>query len=322
MDLLKYVLTLPRDLWRLRTLIRRYRVAVVNCHYVGQSEITWAVAKKLGLFRGKLIWSVHGRDGRTLATLGGVQSRMWRWTLRQADAVVAPSRGLALETMRAFHLPDTHVVTIHNGLDASEIAAIATSGQPAPATKMTGPTVLNLGTFEHKKGHDVLLRAFKAVLACYPEAHLTIMGRGAETTESTTRLVAELDLGDHVSLHVDATHEAALRAMRATDLFVLSSRNEAFAIVLLEAGAFAKPVVATDVCGVGELIEDGVTGIVVPPEDPAALAAGMVKALGDPDGAAQLGRRLRDVVSGKFTTTATGRAYLRLAGFAERDSPA
>jgi glycosyltransferase involved in cell wall biosynthesis len=312
-NLVHYVLALPAELRRIHMLARRYSIQVVNCHYIGSSEFTWTVARMLGLYRGKMILSLHGLDIRTLAARRGVRRQLWAWVLRRADAVVACSEGLAAETIEAFGLRSDHVVTIHNGVDITRLTQ--RQPEPPPSERQGGPRLLNLATFEHKKGHDVLLRAFSRVLERYPDAHLTIMGRRAETTDATLRLVDELGLRSSTTIRTDTPHGQALAALAGTDMFVLSSRNEAFSIALLEAGAFGKPVVATSVCGVPELIHDGVTGVRVPPEDPQALADGILRLLDDPAMAAQCARRLHDLVQRRFTLDENCRRYLKLVGY-------
>jgi glycosyltransferase involved in cell wall biosynthesis len=106
-----------------------------------------------------------------------------------------------------------------------------------------------------------------------------------------------------------------MNALAHADVFVLPSRNEAFSIALLEAGALGKPVVATSVCGVPELIQDGFTGVRVPPEDVDALANGILRVLHDRETAARYGRRLRDLVQQRFTLDASCARYLCLAGY-------
>ena len=319
-SVVRYLVLLPRELWRVWRLVRRYHVAVVNCHYIGTSEITWVIAKMAGVFRGKVILSLHGRDIRTLAMLTGIRRRLWRWTLQRADAVVACSEGLAIETMSEFRLQPLHVVTIHNGFDYERLARPPGPDESTPLRHGNGPSLLNLGTLEHKKGHDLLLRAFQNVVDRFPNAHLTIMGRGAETTASTLRLVEDLGLNHQVTIRIEAPHDVALSTLKAADVFVLSSRNEAFSVALLEAGAFGKPIVATDVCGVAELIQDRVTGILVPPESVDGLTRGILAMLDDPKAAAEYGRRLRERVSTKFGAEQTCRSYLRLAGYAPPES--
>jgi glycosyltransferase involved in cell wall biosynthesis len=314
--LIRYLMSLPRELLRIRSLVQQYAVEVVNCHYIGSSDFTWVLAKRLGVFRGRVLLSLHGLDIRTVATMRGFKRMLWRWALLNADAVVACSEGLAEETMAAFDLPRSQVVTIHNGVDAGKLDQVAAQ-TPQPA-RSQGPSLLSLGTFEHKKGHDLLLRAFHRVVQQHPGAHLTIMGRAAETTQSTLALIDELGLAPHVTVRTDAPHAAALAALVHTDAFVLSSRNEAFSIALLEAGALGKPVVATSVCGVPELIQDGITGIRVPPENVDALADGILRLLGNRASAVQYGQRLRDLVNQRFTLAENSRNYLRLVGHQPR----
>jgi glycosyltransferase involved in cell wall biosynthesis len=311
--LLKHVIALPAELLRIRRLVARYRIAIINCHYIGLSDLTWIIARKLGIFRGKVILSLHGLDIRKLATLRGARRRFATWGLRAADAIVTCSHGLAAEIVEEFRLDPRHVVTIHNGVDAARVTAAAgLDGAPAPRPP-GGPRLVNLGTFEHKKGHDILLRAFSQVVARQPDARLTIVGRAAESMASTTQLLADLGLARRVSIQTDVPWESALRALASADLFVLSSRNEAFSVSLLEAGALGKPVVATDVCGVAELITNGVTGLLVPTEDAPGLARAILALLADERLAADCGRRLRALVSEGFTTAETCRQYLHLA---------
>lgn len=313
--LVRYLASLPIELLRIRRLARSHAVRVVNCHYVGGADFTWVVAKRLGVFRGQVLLSLHGLDIRTLARLRGLRRWIWKWAFKHADAIVACSRGLADEAIREFHLTQGHVVTIHNGVDASRLEqAVAAAGTGAePEARV--PMLLNLGTLEHKKGHDVLLKAFAHVAHRHPTARLQIMGRAGETKEATVRLIADLGLEGRVALMLDVPHQQALRALSSADVFVLSSRNEAFSVALLEAGALGKPVVATEVCGVPELIENGQTGVLVPAEDHEALARGMLALLEDRSRAREYGARLRERVCSHFTLDSTSRGYLTLVGF-------
>src|SRR5207237_5173582 len=115
---------------------------VVNCHYVGSCEFTWIVAKWLGLFKGKVFLSLHGLDIRTLATLRGFRRTLWGWALRQADAIVACSEGLAAETIAEFQLSREKVITIHNGVDAGRLARME-AATPAVERTAPGPALLN-----------------------------------------------------------------------------------------------------------------------------------------------------------------------------------
>src|SRR3569833_606132 len=309
LDLARYVLTMPAELDRITDLIKRYDVQVVNYHFLGSDALAWSAAKALGVFQGKLNFSLPGLDIRTLAKVRAVRRAIWIRALEAADAVIACSNGLAQETIEAFQLSGRNVVTIHNGVQAERLKTLGGVNGVAPAPAAGQPHLVNLGTFEHKMGHDLLLRAFAKILPRYPAAHLSILGRPAATLESTQALVKELQLQHRVSLRVNVPHEETMSVLQHADVFMLPSRNEAFSVALLEAGAMGKPVVAASVCGVPELIENRVTGILTPPEDVDAIAAGMLAMLDDPAAARGYGERLQQRVLREFTAEGTYRRY-------------
>ncbi len=155
--------------------------------------------------------------------------------------------------------------------------------------------IVSIGAFEYKKGHSILLKAFSLLRHLDPAPALIIAGQTRNLFAETELLVHELALQDDVLLYRDLPHNQAASLLRSCDVFVLSSRwemgryGEGFAMVLLEAAAAQKPVVSTLSCGVAELIQDGETGWVVPPEDPAALAKAIQEALENPDRSASPG---------------------------------
>lgn len=316
--LLRYAMQLPIEMFKIARLTRRYNVRVVNCHFIGNDVIAWSVARTLRVFRGTLLLSLHGLDIRTLQELRGLRRWMWRRALEAADAVIACSKGLADETIASFRLSGSNVVTIHNGVFASRLKELSEARCESISECPWRPHVVNLGTFEHKKGHDLLLRAFVRVLRQFPVAHLSILGRSAGALESTRKIVEELGLQDQVTLRVNAPHKEALTVLRQADLFVLSSRNEAFSVALLEAGAMARPVVAADVCGVPELIESGRTGLLVPPENVEALANAILFLLQNQSIARTLGERLQQRVMENFTAERTFEQYSNLIDDVER----
>jgi L-malate glycosyltransferase len=312
-ELVGFAAVFPAEWSRIRTLVNRHGVRVVNFHYIGSYALTWLLAKMTGAFSGKIILSLHGLDIRTISMLRGLRRLIWRNALEAADSVVACSQGLAEETIESMQLSGRNVVVIHNGVQGERLHALANT-EGLPAREGAAPHLVNLGTFEHKKGHDILLRAFARVVERFATARLTIMGRRADTYESTRALLAELRLEDRVDLRLDAPHEVALALLRNADLFVLPSRNEAFSIALLEAGAMGKPVVAANVCGVPELIDEHKSGVLVPRDDVDALAAGILHVLEDPVAAQAYGQALQRRVLEQFSSEATFSKYLCLVG--------
>ena len=159
--------------------------------------------------------------------------------------------------------------------------------------------IITLGFFknlERKYGPEILIEAFATIFAACPQARLTMAGKGDMAGLLQAR-VAELGLSDKVSFPGRLPHDRMMAAMRATDLFVMPSTcQESFGVAAIEASACEVPVVATAVGGVPEAVVDGVTGVLVPPFDVAALAAACIALIRDPIRRGELGRAGRKFV--------------------------
>src|SRR5262249_16385541 len=149
-----------------------------------------------------------------------------------------------------------------------------------------------------EKGHDLLLDAAPAVLARFPDARFEIVGAGPER-DGLTRRARDRGIADAVDFvgHVDNVPARLPEA----DVFVLPSRSEACPNAVLEAMAAALPVVATKVGGVPEIVEHDRNGLLVAPNDPRALAAGICDAMADRDRAARLGTQARRDIASRFS---------------------
>ena len=150
---------------------------------------------------------------------------------------------------------------------------------------------------EPEKGHPTLLEAWPKVLHSCPEAYLLIIGEGSCRGE-LERQVSELRLADRVVFTGRRDDIPAVTA--ALDIAVLPSYREAQGVTILEAMALRRPVVASAVGGIPEMIEDGLTGLLVPPRDPDALATAIVRLLRDHSLADTLGRAGHDMVHDRF----------------------
>jgi glycosyltransferase involved in cell wall biosynthesis len=178
-----------------------------------------------------------------------------------ADAVVVQTESIAGWFRRRLW-KRTHVAVIPNPV-------IALSGVE-PCTDKTEPFLLAAGRFTHQKGFDLLIRAFRAAAGSTRELKLVIVGEGPEA-QTLRDLAAQLGLGARVSF--PGRVRELSRLLKCAVAFILPSRYEGFPNVLLEALASGVPCVATDCPGATrEILGDGAYGILVPPEDPSALA--------------------------------------------------
>ena len=159
------------------------------------------------------------------------------------------------------------------------------------------PIVGVVARLEAEKGHRTLIEAWPLVLAAHPEARLLIVGEGSER-DSLEAQAASLGICDRVVFTGRREDVPAVTA--ALDIAVLPSYREAQGLSVLEAMALSRPVVASEVGGIPEMIENGVSGLLVPPNDPGALADAIVRLLSDHPYADMIAKRGHDLVHDRF----------------------
>ena len=243
--------------------------------------VTVAWMNRAARFTPKGPWTLVGR-------LGGYYDLKY---YRRCDHLVGNTRdivrwiaGQGWPAARAHYLP--------NFVDDLAGAAPATLPAPAGATRL-----LAMGRLHRNKGFDIALRA----LALLPGAHLSIAGEGPERA-ALQALARELGVADRVAFLGWRSDIGALLA--GCDVFVCSSRHEPLGNIVLEAWSASRPVVAAAAQGPRELIEEGETGLLVPNEDPEALARGIRALLDDPQRAARIAQAGRAAYARDFTEAA------------------
>ena len=159
----------------------------------------------------------------------------------------------------------------------------------------SSPIVGVVARLEAEKGHRTLIDAWPLVLAVHPEAWLLVVGEGSER-DSLEAQAASLGISGRVVFTGRREDVPAVTA--ALDIAVLPSYREAQGLSVLEAMALGRPVVASDVGGIPEMIENGISGLLVPPND--ALADAIIRLLSDHPYADMIARRGHDVVHDRF----------------------
>ena len=161
------------------------------------------------------------------------------------------------------------------------------------------PVILAAARHEHQKGLDVLLCAVPLVLERMPAARVVVAGRTGNQTPLLRSIVSRLRV--ERAVRFIGARDDVPELLCAADVFVSPSRWEGLGSVLLEAMALEAPIVASDLPAVREVVTDGVTALLVPPEQPEALAASLVNTLADPAGAASRGRAARARFLGEYS---------------------
>jgi glycosyltransferase involved in cell wall biosynthesis len=279
----------PREIARLGAFMARVRPDVVNPHLFRSTAVAAPLARLLRV--PAVVETYHGREAWREA--GGRAAFLAdRAVGRLLDRVIAVSAAARDFLVARKGYPADRVAVIPNGRDLSVFApgrdrdAVRRElGVPGPA-----PLVGVVGRLEAQKGHADLLEAWPAVVRAHPAARLLLVGDGSLRGPLAERARARA-VGDSV---VFAGYRADVpRLLDALDVVVLPSLHEGMPLTAIEGAAMARPVVATAVDGTPEVVEDGVTGLLVPPRDPPALAAALGALLGDPARARRMGEQAR-----------------------------
>lgn len=225
-----------------------------------------------------------------------------RLALRGADSVSAVSRFTAERTQALFGLADTPRV-LYNGVDLARF--------PDPDAPPEPGLIVHLGTLVRKKGVIDLAEAFSTVVADRPSTRLVVAGRDrpdARTGAPSTWAMAASRLSADARAQVDQigpVDQSEIPGLLArADLAVFPSHAEANPVSWIEAMAAGRPIVGYAHGWATEVVEDGVTGWLVPPGDTEALAATVIEAMSDPDRRRAFGRRARRSTEERFSTGA------------------
>ena len=267
-----------------------YRAEVVG------TRAAWLLAAA-GLPRPFIVGTVHSSRVRSPEDRDLVR----RLTPRM-DHLIAVSRAIVrkLEDEGRVGAP---ISLIYNGVDLARYAEQEVCctlhreyGLPAEAA-----VVGVVARLEPEKGHPTLLEAWPGVLDAVPNAHLLVVGEGTQR-EALEAQAASLGLigGPSPSVTFTGRRDDVPAVTAALDVAVLPSYREAQGLSILEAMALSRPVVASAVGGIPEMIDHGRTGLLVPPHDPAALSAALVRLLTDHPYADTLGRAGHDLVHERF----------------------
>lgn len=306
----------------------------------GAASTVWRLARHLQqfrpallqtfLFHANLVGRLAGRWAGVPRIVSGirvaekdapVRLRLDRWTNRLVDKNVCVSRGVAEFSVRHAGLDSRKCVVIPNGVDLAEIDRVP----PADITSVGVPpghrAILFVGRLAPQKAPELLLEAAELVLPRFPDVHVLFVGEGPLRSTLQRRAVA--------SSHAERIHFLGRRAdviglMKASSCLALTSRWEGMPNVVLEAMAAGVPVVATEAEGVSDLVQNGLSGLIVPVGDAPGLAAALSRLLSDSTLSSSLAHESQVIVRKWFTVDrlvgAYERLYEELLGAADRSA--
>lgn len=290
-----------------RTFLDSHNVQAVNLHYPSLNYSVFSLLRVLRRINIRLLFSLHGADLTGIEESGSATRQMARWMLRQGYRIVCCSDALTQRTQEVLKLDEQRLCTIHNGIDITELEQSKHDGF-RPDIGGFDSYLVNVATYEYKKGQDLLLHAYTTLVRNGLKSALVLIGRSTPYLQTLRSMARQQGLQDHVFFIPDLEHLHTLSAIRHARLLVQPSRDEAFGIPLLEAGYLGTPVVAARVGGIPEAL-GGYYPYLVEPDNPVALAAAVDEALFNPTETAHQIKLMKRRVSTKFTWGAPYSAY-------------
>jgi sugar transferase (PEP-CTERM/EpsH1 system associated) len=295
-------------LWRV---LRRLRPDIVHTRNLGALEGTLPAALAGVPVR------IHGEHGRDVDDLDGTNTR--RQIIRRlyrpfVHRYIAVSGDLGSYLQQRVGVPPARIAQIYNGVDSERFHPAAERREEVPCAGFAGPENFVIGTvvrMQDVKDPLTLARAFVRLMQTYPGApqqlRLVMIG-GGPLREKARALLADAGIEQWAWLPGERNDVA--RIMRSFDLFVLPSLAEGISNTVLEAMASGLPVLATDVGGNPELIEPGVTGTLVPRNDPERMARAMRAYVESTELCRRQGAEARRTVERRFGMEAMVNAYM------------
>lgn len=276
--------------------IRDGHFALLHTHGTKEDLVGFIAARRTGV---PVLATAHGFS-HTFRRL-----RLYRLIdlllLRAFAKVIAVSEAMRQDLVAAGLRPG-QVCVVHDAIDGDDFRAQVATEPPALRQELAMeegcPVVVVAARLSSEKGHAYFLAAARHVLDRYPRARFIILGEGP-LRAGLEAMTADLSLNGAVRFLGFRTNVADF--MNLSDIVALPSIREPFGDVLLEAAAFGKPVVATNVEGIREIVRHGETGLLVPPADADALAGAMIRLLADPAEGRAMGRRAREWISREFS---------------------
>lgn len=313
-------------IWRLAHLLGRKKPDLIHTHAPRAMLLGNLAAKIAGL---PTVTTIH--ESTTHKLRSPLKTFVYQCIedllIRETTMIIAVSHALETNLINERGHDKSSIKVIHNGIDLSKFDADKID--PTQESRLLSSLDLNphapiigtIGRLDKEKGHYYFVEAIPQILRAFPEAKFVVVGDGHRA--SRLRQYCH-GLGIKQSVLFLGWRKDIPELLSVFHVFVLPSIWEAFGITAVEAMAMEKPVVASRCGGVEEIIEDGVTGVLVPPADPDALARAVMSLLQNPEKATTLAMAGRDFVRVNFDAALmareTQKVYERICGSIDRNS--
>ncbi|WP_440903476.1 glycosyltransferase family 4 protein [Catenovulum sp. SX2] len=287
---------------QLLKIIKEHEVTHIHTGRVIHEGVTaWIISK---LTKVDYLCYVHGEDVETAAT-SREHNLMVKHVCSSAQKLICNSHNSANIVKRLNYASDDKIHILHPGVDSKTFKPIEEDADfKAAMGWQDKKVIITVGRLQQRKGQDVLIQAMPQILASHPDAIYAIIGRG-ECKQSLEKLIEQLNLQDKVQLLDEISDAQMIKCYQQCDLFVLPNRTigndlEGFGMVLVEAQACGKPVIAGDSGGTRETMLVNETGFIVDCRTPEPLATKISEVLADEPKLAKMGELGRQHVENEL----------------------
>lgn len=279
-----------RALWRIKKIIQEKEIEILHTH---SSVDSW-VASLAGKWAGVPVIV------RTRHISVPAKSHSLNKVYSLPDAVITTGEQIRQTLIKGYHLAEDHVFSIPTGVDTDrffprppDFKLKRELGLPKEAMVITLAAVLRA-----QKRHELVVAAAPAILKKYPQVRFLFVGEGPRRNLIEEE-IRRNQMGPFFLMtgHRDDIPEI----LSITDIGLITSEAEGVPQFLLQAMAMAKPMVATRVGGIPGIIESGINGLLIPPEDPQSLAEAVIRLLDDKTYADRMGQKARELIAGNYT---------------------
>jgi glycosyltransferase involved in cell wall biosynthesis len=299
----------PRLIEKLRAYMQSKQIQIVHTHLIHADLYGTLAAKLSGV--PLVISSRHNDDQfRRHHAIIWLNRLLARW--QASIIVISDWVGRFLQEIEG--IPSEKITRIHYGLDPAPIEALS---EPSYVRQQfhipeDSPVIGTIGRLTPQKGQHYLLQAVRLLKHDFPHLRVLIIGDG-ELRDKLEGEAKMLDIADNIIFTGLRTYQETMRLLSGMDFFVFPSLWEGFGLVLLEAMAFKKAIVASNVSAIPESVVSGTSGILVPPGQVESLAEALRCLLKDPEKSRQMGitgfHRLQEEFSVKKMVSATANVY-------------
>ena len=302
---------------KLRKVIKEREIEIVEASRWGAEALLYSLIKRTPLV---VRVGISASDILRTKTYSGIKellalkilSRLDDFSAKRADRVVAISKDPYTQAIEKLHIDPEKVDIVHHAIDTNKYRFVESDTREKLGISGDAPLVLFVGRLEARKGVHILCQAIPEIIRSIPMSKFVLVGQDTNTAPdggSVKRYITEeAKTGGFIDklVFIDfLSADELIPLYSACDLFVLPSLQESFGLVIVEAMACGKPVVATSTGVVPELALDGESGIMVPPGDAREFTEAMIKLLSLKDEDKRLiARRNRQLIETRFSISA------------------